>query len=54
VNDDIDINIDKIIVRHINDGVDLWNMVQSLLEWKENIINKIDKYKDINFIKSCA
>jgi hypothetical protein len=23
VNDDIDINIDKIIVRHINDGVDL-------------------------------
>ncbi len=44
----------NIVIRHIDDFSDLTKMGDYLLEWKENIINKIPDYKDIDLVKSCA
>ncbi len=44
----------KIVMRHIDVGVDLWKMGNVLLEGKQEILNKIPWYQDIQFIHSCG
>ncbi len=41
-----------VIFRHVDKQADLDSMAESFLEWKENIINKIDDYKNVDLVKS--
>lgn len=45
---------EKIIGRHIDDGVNIKHMADYLLEGKKEIIDKIPAYKDIKYIHSCT
>lgn len=55
--DDFDMNRvenKNIIARHFDNEIDMDTVADCLLEWKDNIINKIDDYKNIDLIKSCS
>lgn len=40
------------IQRHTDDNMKIENMVEYMLEWKDNILNKIPEYKDIDMVFS--